>query len=118
MKIYLSGPMTGYKGLNYTIFLAAEKRLEALGHEVYNPARWEEYEAREEFNLTDAFCDYTRHIIRDADAVVLLPRWEESPGATAERALALAVRKPAIEMSVFAPDWSPEHLYSRVGGPQ
>jgi hypothetical protein len=40
----------------------------------------------------------TAWIINVADRVVLLPGWERSPGAVAERAVAIAVRKPVHEL--------------------
>jgi hypothetical protein len=39
-------------------------------------------------------------IVTVADQVVLLPGWEQSPGATAERAVALASNKPVHELNV------------------
>ena len=39
MRIYISGPMSGYPDLNRPAFDAAEKRLTAQGHFVINPHR-------------------------------------------------------------------------------
>lgn len=38
MKLYLVGPMTGIKDLNFPAFHAEAARLRALGHQVVNPA--------------------------------------------------------------------------------
>ena len=38
MKLYLAGPMTGIKDLNFPAFHAEASRLRALGHIVVNPA--------------------------------------------------------------------------------
>lgn len=38
MKIYLAGPMTGIKDLNFPRFHGEAARLRALGHQVINPA--------------------------------------------------------------------------------
>ena len=41
-KIYLSGPMTGFKDYNYQMFNDAAKKLRAEGFEVVNPAEFPE----------------------------------------------------------------------------
>lgn len=94
MKYYLSGPMTGLPELNYPAFMAAAEHLRALGHEVYNPAEWEGKYNNGVFNHTIAFADYCTYISREADGVIVLPGWENSPGASAEIALARAIKKP------------------------
>lgn len=102
---YLSGPMTGLPDLNYPAFRDAAAVLREQGHTVYNPADWETYRhlggqpfglPSRKFDLRAAFRDYTAFIIDVADAVVVLPGWENSPGATAEAALALALGKPVL----------------------
>lgn len=92
MKIYLSGPMTGLPYLNYPAFMVAAADLRARGFDVYNPAEWEAKYNDGEFNLT--------LICREAVAVVTLPGWENSPGATAETSLARALRKPVVSLDV------------------
>lgn len=101
MKVYLSGPMTGLPELNYPAFHEASNRLRAAGAGVYNPAEWEENNNAGVFNLRLAFMDYCHFIIREADIVVVLPGWENSPGATAETALAQAIGLPVVEVSAF-----------------
>lgn len=80
MKLYLSGPMTGYMDLNFPAFHAAAARLRERGHDVVNPAEvnpdaampWEQC-MREDIK---ALCD--------CEAIVLLPGWEGSKGAHLE----------------------------------
>lgn len=98
-KVYLSGPMTGLPEMNYPAFMEAANRLRACGFEIYNPAEWEQHNNNGVFNLNIAFADYCTYIARVADGVVTLPGWENSPGATAEVALARAVRKPCISVA-------------------
>lgn len=101
MKVYLSGPMTGLPDLNYPAFTMAAGRMRAHRHEVYNPAEWEEKHNNGKFNLLLAFQDYCHFIIREADAVVTLPGWENSPGANAEVHLALAIGKAVYTFEHF-----------------
>jgi nucleoside 2-deoxyribosyltransferase len=101
LKIYLSGPMTGLPDLNYPAFKAAAAALRAMGHEVYNPQEWEDSNNFGKFNHLLAFDDYCRYIVREADVVVMLPGWEDSPGATAESSVARAVRKPSRPFEEF-----------------
>lgn len=87
-KIYLSGPMTGYPGLNYPLFMAVSAQLRAAGYTVYNPAEFNHDGPAETFPIRRAFSEYSRFICEEADAIVLLPGWETSKGAKAELALA------------------------------
>lgn len=84
MKIYLSGPMKGYPQNNYPLFNAVALLLRNGGNEVYNPA---EYNVQP-FNLRKAFAEYSKFICEEADAILILPGWENSVGANAEKALA------------------------------
>lgn len=89
-RIYLSGPMTGLPEFNYPAFHRAAAALRSLGVEVYNPA---EYPAPDtnNFPLREAFTDYARYILNEADALFILPGWENSKGVKAEKALAEVV---------------------------
>lgn len=101
MQIYLSGPMTGLPELNYPAFCNAAKHLRGIDtvHEVYNPAEWETHNNNGVFDLKLAFQDYCHYIIWKATHVLVLPGWENSPGATAETALAKAIGKPVLAYS-------------------
>lgn len=98
--IYLSGPMSGLPELNYPAFKAAAFHLRNADFvdDVFNPAEWEERNDCK-FDLHKAFEDYCNYIIWKATMVVLLPGWENSPGATAESALARALGKPVFAYS-------------------
>jgi hypothetical protein len=86
--------MTGLPDLNYPAFNSASTKLRAMGHECYNPAEWEDENNFGKFNHLLAFDDYCKYIVRDADVILLLPGWEDSPGANGESAVGRAVRKP------------------------
>ena len=89
MRIYISGPMTGKPDLNEPAFHEAERRLVWMGHKVFNPHHLPKtlsYRAAMEFDLG--------YICTEAEALVVLPGWWDSPGATAEVAAALAIEIP------------------------
>lgn len=87
--IYLSGPMKGYPGKNYPLFNMVAARLRDAGHQVYNPAEFKaDRPCEDAFPIREAFAAYSKFICEEADTIVLLPGWESSKGANAERALA------------------------------
>lgn len=97
MNIYLAGPMRSLPGLNYAAFDYAAGKLRAEGHDVFSPAdhdrscglTGDEVEAvKMHRKLFQADTDW---ICRYATAIALLPGWEQSVGATAERALGVAL---------------------------
>lgn len=98
-RVYLSGPMTGLPEFNYPAFESAAGFLRSTMFEVYSPHEWEQTNNDGRFNLPIAFADYCYYICRIADAVVVLPGWRDSPGATAEAYLARALGKPVLEYS-------------------
>ena len=102
---YVAGPMRGIPEFNFPAFFAKEAELANEGHLVFNPARRdiengfdptglkgtdEELKALG-FNLREALEVDTRFICREATHVYMLPGWSKSSGATAERALGLAL---------------------------
>jgi len=117
MKIYIAGPMRGYPEFNYPTFHAAAAKLRAEGHEVFSPAERdierhgtdiskgnvtgdESIAARQHgFNLRDALGDELAWICAHADCVALLPGWERSKGACAERATGVALALKIIEVT-------------------
>lgn len=116
MKVYLAGPMRGIPEFNFPAFFAAEHFLKEQGHEVFNPARRDEEEhgtgfadgntkgdealaAQKGFSLRSALADDTNWIARYAEAIYLLPGWQNSFGAKAEKALGDALHLQII----FAP---------------
>ncbi len=85
MKLYLAGPMTGIDGYNYPAFNAAADRLRQMGHVVFNPA--EAHGGETGLPLSSYFEKDLPEVCR-ADAVAVLPGWENSKGATIEVELA------------------------------
>jgi hypothetical protein len=111
LKIYLAGPMQGYKDFNFPSFFRAAKKLRKKGHYVFNPAQ-RDTEAHgnifksetgtikdvkdKTFSLRDALCADTNFICLSADAIAMLPGWENSKGARAEHALSVALNHKII----------------------
>ena len=108
MKIYIAGPMRGIPEFNYPAFHAAAKSLREQGHFVFSPAErdierdgkdWSKVSATGDlaeavqsgFSLRQALGDDIAWICSTADAVALLPGWENSKGANAEKATAEAL---------------------------
>lgn len=82
MRVFISGPMTGYAGFNRAAFNDAERMLKSQGCAVLNPAVLTD-------GLTQAqYMDICLAMVRCADAVFMLQGWEDSAGARAEHALA------------------------------
>ncbi|WP_084613906.1 DUF4406 domain-containing protein [Nakamurella lactea] len=80
MRVYISGPMTGIPGLNFTAFNDAEVRLKAAGYGVSNPAAKGEIDGF-------TWSDYLRVDLRElttCGGIYLLPGWENSKGACLE----------------------------------
>lgn len=105
MKIYLAGPMRGHANFNKAAFMAAAHQLSARGHRVFNPVEetikiydpgvYEDNPTGDEaitpINPRLVFFNDLSFICLHADAVVLLPGWQLSKGATAESAVGHAL---------------------------
>lgn len=109
MKIYLAGPMRGIPEFNFPAFNSAAAELRAYGHEVFNPAERDNERhgtdiskgnvngdeahasAQHGFSLRVALGEDLAWITSQADAIALLPGWEQSTGAASERATAVAL---------------------------
>jgi nucleoside 2-deoxyribosyltransferase len=95
VKVYLAGPMSGIKDFNFPAFGKAAQRLRNHGYNVFSPAeedlrKWGTVEETQK-HATYRECLRTDllYIFDEADAVALLPGWEDSKGARLERDLAL-----------------------------
>lgn len=82
-RLYLAGPMTGIKDLNFPAFNAEAARLRAAGYTVMNPA-----EINPDHSMPWAEC-MRRDIavLVTCEGVALLPGWENSRGASIEEKL-------------------------------
>ena len=69
------------------VFNPARKDVERYGHKFKSltgkPSKW--------FSLREALAADTKWLCEKADTIVMLPKWENSKGARAEHALAVAL---------------------------
>lgn len=106
--------MRGIEEFNFPAFDAATRRLAEIGHEVFNPAdrdrsvgfstkglTGDEDLAAQGFSLREALAADTEYISLHADAVAVLPGWENSSGVAAEIALAHALGLPVVLVEDF-----------------
>lgn len=115
-KLYLAGPMRGIKDFNFPAFFAAAARLRAEGYEVFNPAERDVSEWGSERLKSDlgselevaaklgfkvgldlarnCFLADTHWICTESEGIALLPGWDNSKGANAEKALHEAIGLP------------------------
>lgn len=87
MKVYISGPMTGYPEFNYPAFAKAAAYWRSCGFEVVSPA---------ELNPSTGgqWADYLRADLKallTCDAIAMLAGWETSRGALLELYVARAL---------------------------
>ena len=98
-KVYCAGPMRGHADWNFPSFFAASEFLEQQGYAAINPAQLDidaGYPLERLKLLTpEEFQEFLKgamkrdlEAIQSCDALVLLPGWEKSKGARAERAVA------------------------------
>lgn len=119
MKIYLAGPMSGIPEFNFPAFMSAASILRKGGHEVFNPAEADV----EEFGDFSKKCPDGTHeeaakvnpkitlryvlkkdlvwICDNAEAIALLPGWENSKGVSVELALSKALELEIIELKPY-----------------
>lgn len=97
MRVYISGPMTGYPDLNRAAFRAAACRLRDLGHVPVDPSTAPE--------ITGAtWADYMRADIAEmvtCEAVAVLPGWEASRGAVLEVHIAHALGMAVLPIGLW-----------------
>lgn len=80
MRVYISGPMTGYVDHNFPAFNEAAELIRSMGHDVENPA---------DKGLVEGWTwvDYLRYDLvkmMECDAIHLLPYWFLSEGSQLE----------------------------------
>lgn len=113
MKVYLAGPMRNYPDFNFPAFDDAATKLRLAGFEVFNPCDRDrrahgpdvnksatgDLADVPKFKLREALGEDLAWICAEAEAVVVLPGWEQSKGASAEVATAKALGLPVYTLA-------------------
>lgn len=103
MRIYVSGPMSGVKDMNFPAFNDAAAKLRALGHEVVNPAELGEHDDWQ-------WSDYLKRDIVEllkCEVILMLPNWADSRGASLEKYVA---EKLGLRVVLHIFDFERAHL--------
>lgn len=100
MKLFISGPMTGVKHNNLPLFSLVSGALVDLGHSAFSPP----HDVRQDLEYRMALGECLDWLCREAEGIVSLPGWSESPGARAENALAQAIGLPMWDCSLCEGD--------------
>lgn len=88
-KIYISGPITGYKDGNKREFIAAEKKLKKLGYKPINPQRLVKPTEDLKGNLYDfPALKKSLHLMLKTNNIFFLKGWDKSLGCKMEYELA------------------------------
>jgi hypothetical protein len=90
-KLYLAGPMSGYAEHNFPLFNRVAAELRERGHEVFNPAENKDGGLRKPRSFY-MWLDIPALMV--SEAVVILPGWEKSRGASLEVWLAIDLDIP------------------------
>lgn len=111
---YIAGPMSGIPNFNYPLFNRIANKYRNLGFNVFNPAERDterhgtdiskgnttgdiaQATSEHGFDLRVALGEDLEYICRVATTIVMLPGWENSKGARAEWATAVALGHEVI----------------------
>ena len=94
--VYIAGKMAGLPDKGVAAFAEAEKALKDWGLVVLNPA------VLPNGLPGNSYMPICLGMVEAADALVLLPGWEDSPGARLEKAYAEYQHKPVYDLHVFS----------------
>ena len=101
MRLYLGGQMRGLEDFGHAYFDEAEGFLRSLGHEVFNPARYDREHDVEGEDIKLGLAADMAWILAHSQGMVALENWRESKGAKAEITLHHALSLPVWELPDF-----------------
>lgn len=100
MRVYISGPMTGYPLMNRVEFNRAEDALRIAGYDPINPSS----NGLPDDALYDQHMRADLRMLLEADAVAVLPGWELSRGSQIETRLASDLGMPIRPVGDYLED--------------
>lgn len=100
LRLYLSGPMTGYPDDNYPAFAEAARSLRDQGFDVVSPA---EDVPNREASWEHLMRHALRKMLSGTQGIVVLPGWKSSRGANVEVAVAKWLGLPILEWDSLRP---------------
>lgn len=123
-RVYLAGPMTGYKDFNFPAFHQAAAVLKKqFNLAVWSPAADDLNEgfdpSKDEAKPLAVYMAKDLPRVCEADGVVVLPGWKTSRGASIEVAVALGLHKPVVryfDLTLVTPDDAGSDDYSWPDG--
>lgn len=93
MKIYIAGKITGLdEQTAFDLFDAAERDIEAIGHEPLNPMKLVDQDPMRSYE--DMLLSALEILIVDSTAIYMLANWRDSIGARIEHAIAENLNRP------------------------
>jgi nucleoside 2-deoxyribosyltransferase len=101
MRLYLGGQMRGLPDFGHALFDEAEKFLTSLGHEVFNPARYDRDHDTVSADVRICMAADMAWISAHSQGMILLENWRSSLGAKAELAFHHALGLPVWEFTDF-----------------
>ena len=115
-RVYIAGPMRGYKDYNFPAFYKAEEALYHMGAEPINPARLDENSGFDPTKdkvtrkMKEQFIRRDVEAVMACDSLVALKGWRKSQGATVEVQLAQWRGIPCYEFPSMEPIGSEDIL--------
>lgn len=122
-RVYLAGPMRGLPSFNFPAFDEATSTLREQGFEVWSPAERDREEGfdpdRDEAKTLAYYMAFDLKAVCESDAIVVLPGWQRSKGATLELHVARECEIPIYTYPDLQPlRYEPERYEDAEGEPE
>lgn len=93
-SVYISGKITGDPGFKEKFQEWRERLVLSGAARVINPCRL--LDAQEHAHTYEEYMEVDLMFVRRCEAILMLPCWVNSPGAQAEHALAVSLKKEVV----------------------